>query len=84
MHAAGIPGPYFGHTGTYSKSCLLLFGIGVKATSSVALTMGFNSAAGAGIPGAAGAAAIANNPVVITAGAVFGLDKLFEHCKCKR
>ena len=83
MHAAGISGPYFGHTGTYSKSCLLLLGLGFKATSSVALTVGLNRAAGAGIPGAAGAAAIGNNPVVIGVGAAFALDALFEHCKCK-
>jgi hypothetical protein len=74
------PGPF--DFGTYSKSCLLLFGLGFKATSSVAFTVGLKEAARAGVPGAAGASAIFNNPALILAGAVVAADALFEHCRC--
>jgi hypothetical protein len=37
----------------------------------------------AGISGAAGAAAIANNPLVMTISVAYTADAVFRHCECK-
>jgi RHS repeat-associated protein len=83
MNAAGIQGPYFGQTKKYSKKCLAVFGIGVKASSSAALTIGLSRAATAGVPGAAGVAAVANNPLTFALGLPYAVDALMQHCECK-
>lgn len=83
MKAAGIMGPYYPQTKTYSLDCLLKFGIGVKAVGSVGSTVVLNKAAAAGIPGAAGAAAVANNPVTIVVSVTYAADAVFKQCECK-
>jgi hypothetical protein len=83
MNAAGIQGPYFGQTKKYSKKCLAVLGIGVKATVSVGSTVALSKAAAAGVPGASTAAVVANNPVTIGVSAAYAIDALLQHCECK-
>lgn len=91
MRAAGIAGPYFPQTKTYSGKCLLVLGIGVKATSTVGSTILLNKAptvaanlgAGASTVGALKAtAAVANNPVTIAIGVVVAADQVMKQCEC--
>jgi RHS repeat-associated protein len=82
MQAAGITGPYYPQKITYSLNCVLKFGFGVKATESAAVSYGLSRAAAAGIPGAGGAAAFANNPGGMAIGAAYGLDWVVKRCEC--
>jgi hypothetical protein len=92
MRAAGMPGRHAPERKTYSLHCILTFGIGLKATSSVGLTIAANSGpeivrrlgGGPSTQGVArGASALLNNPAAIGIGALFAFDELLELCECK-
>jgi hypothetical protein len=92
MQAAGIPGPYYPQTKTYSKKCLLTLGLGVKATSTAGSTIVMNKAPGVAAQlGASastvgvleGAAAVANNPLTIGIAGLVAADQVMKQCECK-
>ena len=84
MQAAGISPPHYGREVRYSWECVIKFGIGFKAASSAVGTYALSRAAAAGIPGAAGAAAIGNNPGTIAIGGLYAADAVLKHCECGR
>jgi len=83
MRAAGIQPPYYPETKTYSLYCLVTFGVGLKATGSVGITLAFEGAKRLGIRGVGGAAAVVNNPVTTVATGAYALDAVFKHCECE-
>lgn len=91
MQAAGIQGPYFPTTTTYSRACLIRFGIGFKGSMFAAGTaaqkygpplvgQAFGQTAGAV---AARAAAIAGSPAGIAVSASMSIATILDHCRCK-
>jgi RHS repeat-associated protein len=91
MQAAGIQPPYFPTTATYSRYCLVSFGVGVKGTLFAAGTVAQKFGPGivgsvfgeaAGSAAARVAAAAGSGPgVVISAG--LSIAAVLEHCECK-
>lgn len=99
MQAAGIAGPYYPQTKTYSKSCVMTLGTVLKggglAVGSVASEklppLVTNAAYGYGgktigrIVGnlAYGIAEVASNPVVAASSLLYGMDEVMARCEVR-
>jgi RHS repeat-associated protein len=92
MRAAGISGPYYPETKTYSKKCVLTLGLAVKVPTTVVGSQLISNApelasrAGAGpriIAAARGAAAVWGNPITAFFGAGIAVNEVLEHCEVK-
>jgi RHS repeat-associated protein len=91
MQAAGIQGPYFGGTKTYSLPCLIKFGIGVSggkfAVGTVAINQAPKVAAQMGLSAAnvakvAKAAAVMNSPPAMLIGGTVTIATILKQCEC--
>jgi RHS repeat-associated protein len=92
MAAAGLQGPYFGETKTYSTACILGMGVVVKGGGAVAGNAVANqipkvaSRLGAGIQTMSltmRGVAIFTNPGTAAASLGFAIGPLLEHCEVK-
>jgi RHS repeat-associated protein len=92
MRAAGIAGPYYPQTKTYSRRCMLTLGLGVKATSAIGSTVLLNKAptVAANLGASASTvsalettAAVANNPITVGLALVVAADQVMKQCECE-
>lgn len=93
MAAAGLPGPYFGATKTYSAACIVGVGVGVKLGGLVA-----GNAVANQVPGAAArlglglramslvtrGVAVFTSPATAAVTLSFAIDPLLEHCEVQQ
>jgi len=92
MQAAGIQGPYFAQTKTYSRRCLLSFGVGFTGGKMIVGTMLINQApniassvgaSATAVGRVAAAAAFMNSPPAMVGGAAVAIGTVLSRCECK-
>lgn len=92
LAAAGLPGPYFSETKTYSTACMLGVGVIVKGGGAVAGNAAASQVSRLAMQLGAGArtmslvgrgVAIFTNPVTAAGSLGFAIGPLLEHCEVK-
>jgi len=92
MRAAGLKGPYFSETRTYSSACILRAGVFVKGGGAVAGNAVANQVPKVAAQLGAGArtmsvvvrgVAVFTNPATAAGSLAFAIGPLLEHCEVK-
>ncbi|MBD9395485.1 RHS repeat-associated core domain-containing protein [Acidovorax sp. ACV01] len=92
LAAAGLPGPYFSETKTYSTACILGVGVVVKGGGAVAGNTVANQVPKVALQLGAGARAMSwivrgvsvfTNPVTAVSSLGYAIGPLLEHCEIK-